>query len=332
MRTTDVFLREEKDYARVGITSDDKPEVDEKILKKWQSIINLIANIMNVPSGLIMKITDSHMEVFLKSETENNPYPEDGSDSLGHGLYCETVIGRDRELEVVNALEEEMWKDNPDVSLDMISYLGYPIKWPDQEFFGTICVLDSKSHHYPQLYKDLIKELKSAIELDLELLLNQSNLKYYAEMDFLTGAYNRRKTEMLVEYEFIRSSRNRSVFSLALFDLDRFKYVNDHYGHEVGDQVLATFTKAFKSILRRTDIFGRWGGDEFVLICPDTELEGLETLIRDARDGVLCKIKEIAPEAAFSYGCSAFTNGDLSYETMVKRADSEMYERKGYKE
>lgn len=173
--TAKVYLRESDRNIYVNVTGGDKPDLTDQILQKWQRMINTAANIFNVPAGLIMKITPEKMQVFLSSETEHNPYEELASDSLGHGLYCETVIGEDRTLAVSDSFSDEAWKDNPDVKINMISYLGMPLKWPDGEFFGTICVLDSKTRLYGEKYVDLLSEFRLLIESDLEreLLLQE---------------------------------------------------------------------------------------------------------------------------------------------------------------
>ncbi len=81
-----------------------------------------------------MRITKENMEVFLRSENIENPYPPDGKDQLGHGLYCETVIGDDSELSIDNSLHSKTWQDNPDVKLDMIAYYACRLKIPMAAF------------------------------------------------------------------------------------------------------------------------------------------------------------------------------------------------------
>lgn len=176
-RSTEVYLREEKKSISVNITSEEKPELSSEVLQKWQRVIDIIAKIFKVPAGLIMKITQENMEVFLTSRTKNNPYKPNGYDSLGHGLYCETVIGRNSELEIANSLSNPSWRDNPDVKLNMISYLGYPLAWPDGEVFGTICVLDSKERSHNDEYRELLNEFKLLIEADLKKELMEKDLQ-----------------------------------------------------------------------------------------------------------------------------------------------------------
>lgn len=131
---TKVFVRDTQQMKDVAITDRKKPIADEIMVNKWQSIIDIVAEILEVPAGLIMRITQESMKVFVKSSTPENPYQVGGEDTLGKGLYCETVIGTNNELHVPDASTSELWKDNPDIELDMISYYGLPIHWPDQSF------------------------------------------------------------------------------------------------------------------------------------------------------------------------------------------------------
>lgn len=328
MKKTNVYRREDQKLVEVAITSDNKPEVGEELTQKWQTIINLIATLVDIPASLLMRITDTHMEVFLRSSNEGNPYPEDGCDKLGHGLYCESVIANDGPLLVENALENDCWKDNPDVKLNMISYLGLPIKWPDNEFFGTICVLDSKLNAYNKVYTQLLEEFRNAIEQDLRLLVKQQELTYFAEMDDLTKTYNRRKTELLAKNEYLRSTRSQAPYSVVFLDLNGFKQINDRYGHAFGDDVLIHFASAIKQRIRQTDVFGRWGGDEFVLICPNTGAKETEALLNSLKTEVTQKIKELVKEASFSWGYSIFSSEDQSFDEVIKRADHQMYLQK----
>ncbi|NBI07683.1 GAF domain-containing protein [Senegalia massiliensis] len=169
-----IKLRSDGSYKEVPITSPDKPKVEDDMKKGWQNMANLIASFTNVRAGLIMEITKEAMQVFLMSENESNPYKVGGNDYLCHGLYCETVVGTDKELSIVDAMQLESWKDNPDVDIDMISYYGLPIKWPDGEFFGTICVLDDEPMDLTSDQKLLLREFKSSMEKDLKLLMSKN--------------------------------------------------------------------------------------------------------------------------------------------------------------
>ncbi|HEX6566561.1 MAG TPA: ATP-binding protein [Chthoniobacterales bacterium] len=152
-----------------------EPRIPESILKEWQKIVNLMAEMLDVPAGLIMRILGENIYVFVSSSTEGNPYhPGESEHFLGSGLYCETVVTNNRELLVPNALFDEAWRNNPDVRLNMISYLGYPIRWPDGKPFGTICVLDCKTNSYSEKYKRLMTQFRDVVEIHLEIIYTES--------------------------------------------------------------------------------------------------------------------------------------------------------------
>ena len=102
-------------------------EIDDNLMQQWQAIVDIIANIMDVPAALIMRIVGSDIEVFIANSGDDNPYNPGAREQLhGSGLYCESVISKKEKLLVPNALSDENWKNNPDIKLNMISYLGIP--------------------------------------------------------------------------------------------------------------------------------------------------------------------------------------------------------------
>src|SRR6266478_5904574 len=142
-------------------------QVPSGIVEKWQEIVDLMAEIMKVPSALIMRVEPPNIEVFVSSESKGNPYHPRETACLNTGLYCETVMSTRKPLLVPDALHDEEWNSNPDIKLGMISYLGFPISWPDGEIFGTICVLDNKRNEYSELYRKLLRQSRDVLQADL---------------------------------------------------------------------------------------------------------------------------------------------------------------------
>jgi PAS domain S-box-containing protein len=144
------------------------------VLQKWQRIVDLLANIMHVPSAVVCKLEPphyTHYRVLTSSNSEGNPFPADDIFSMDIGTFCETVIKSRAPLLVANALEDDRWKDAPELKVGMVSYLGFPVVWPDGRMFGTICVLDDKTNRYSKLYQELLVHCRDVLEADLETLV-----------------------------------------------------------------------------------------------------------------------------------------------------------------
>jgi len=147
-------------------------------LRKWQRIVDLLANIMRVPSAVVTKIEPPHYTYYrtlVSSISEGNPFPIDEIFSMDIGTFCETVIKNREPLLVTNALEDDQWKLAPEIQVGMVSYLGFPILWPDGRMFGTICVLDDKANRYSDLYQELLLHCRDVLQGDLQTLERLSN-------------------------------------------------------------------------------------------------------------------------------------------------------------
>ena len=107
-----------------------KHDVPEDYLRKWQETINVLARVFDVPAGLIMRVLPEDIEVLVSSQSEGNPYEHGERAKLDTGLYCETVMATQAPLHVPDALKDPEWENNPDIALNMISYLGMPLHQP----------------------------------------------------------------------------------------------------------------------------------------------------------------------------------------------------------
>lgn len=146
--------------------------------------------------------------------------------------------------------------------------------------------------------------------------------------DHLTGAYNRRYFVEMLEKEVERARRTGRAFSLIMFDLDRFKSINDRFGHAAGDRVLMSVVSAFRERLRKTDCLARWGGEEFVILLPETGTEGAAALAEELRR----KLNEMeiigVGRVTASFGVASYRSGD-TVDTVTQRVDDALYRAKG---
>jgi len=146
-------------------------------------------------------------------------------------------------------------------------------------------------------------------------------------IDKLTGILNRRKLDDLLEHEVQMAKRHSSNLSLIIMDIDHFKAVNDVYGHQVGDAVLVQMAKIITQMIRKSDIFGRFGGEEFLIVCPKTTQEEAFVLAEKLRKSIENHYFEEVGYKTISLGISQFKSTDMT-ENILKRADLALYEAK----
>jgi len=149
--------------------------ISDDLIQKWQKIVNTIAQIIDVPTALIMKVEPPYLEVICSNLSSENPY-KIGERQNWTGHYCKHVISTKNMLLVPNAMKDRQWDGNPDIELGMISYLGFPLLWPDGKVFGTICALDIKENHYCDLYQKLIGQFREFFESQLKLVWENHKL------------------------------------------------------------------------------------------------------------------------------------------------------------
>jgi len=163
-----------------------------------------------------------------------------------------------------------------------------------------------------------------------KLRSSMMTIREMAIHDDLTGFYNRRHLMELIETEKNRSVRTGSVFTLVMMDIDKFKNVNDTYGHQAGDNVLMTFSAIIRSVLRKTDFCGRYGGEEFLIVLTETDLQDAKIFAERIRS---CVEESFFPDLSSNFrvtvsiGLSQHrTKEDI--EKTISRADEALYRAK----
>lgn len=159
-----------------------------------------------------------------------------------------------------------------------------------------------------------------------EQLLREQELEERANLDKLTGIYNRQKFDNLLDNEIRKAERYNTDFSLIMFDLDRFKKVNDTYGHDIGDYVLAEIARIVKEHIRDVDVFARWGGEEFMVII-NTPLPPAEKLAEKLRLLIENHSFNYGIQLTCSFGVAQYEPGDTE-KTLTKKVDTLLYSAK----
>lgn len=162
----------------------------------------------------------------------------------------------------------------------------------------------------------------AAMQGKLKILI--SDLDQLARTDELTGAWNRRRFEETVETEMDRLRRYGQRLSLMILDVDHFKKINDLYGHSIGDQVLIDLSNTIRSSLRVSDSLTRWGGEEFIILCPNTTAETVSKLAERLRKEVSSIEFQKVGNITLSFGV-AECGAEETWEQWLHRADEALY-------
>ncbi len=182
-----------------------------------------------------------------------------------------------------------------------------------------------------KLFDEITKERNELKEAKKQLTEFAEKMEALAITDFLTGAFNRRHFIELTEIEIAKANRHKTPLSIILMDIDHFKKINDVFGHATGDKALVEVVRVSKDILRASDIFCRFGGEEFIIALPQTEIEQAKYMAERLRT----KIEEIVIDSSIqqiqftaSCGISALSPEDKNIDEVIKRADEALYTAK----
>lgn len=160
-----------------------------------------------------------------------------------------------------------------------------------------------------------------------ELIVKNRELERLSMTDRLTGLCNRMRLDAVVAEEIARSNRYQSKFSLILLDVDKFKSVNDTFGHQAGDSLLVEIAQVLDSHVRETDVVGRWGGEEFLVVCRESPLDASHAIAEKLRQAIELREYEIVGGRTASFGVAAYQAGETAH-AMLARADQALYRAK----
>lgn len=240
--------------------------------------------------------------------------------------FCGHAINQDDVFIVPDTLKDERFADNPLVTGDLKVrfYAGYPLKLRPGINLGTLCIVDSKPRELSAEDKQLLEDFGAMIEQEIKSM-------QWATFDELTMVSCRRGFMSLANYAKKVCHRDKMSMVFILLDLDKFKVINDLYGHHEGDVALIQFAKVMRETFRESDIIGRLGGDEFVIMLSDIAIDKVNTLLSRFDDAIAdMNVRINKPyKIEFSVGVASFPyDTKKSLDDMVAAADLAMYEQK----
>jgi diguanylate cyclase (GGDEF)-like protein len=164
-------------------------------------------------------------------------------------------------------------------------------------------------------------------EAQKQLAHKNRELATLSEIDALTQLYNRRKIDQIIEENLAETTHHPFPLAMILLDIDRFKHYNDHYGHQAGDEVIRTVARVLSMSARGNDSIGRWGGEEFIIICRDTDDDTAIKIAERLRKAIEETRFSVEEKVTCSFGVTSYRVGDNA-DSLLKRADDALYASK----
>ncbi len=164
-------------------------------------------------------------------------------------------------------------------------------------------------------------------ETQKQLAHKNRELATLSEIDALTQLYNRRKIDQIIEENLAETAQHPFPLAMILLDIDNFKHYNDHYGHQAGDDVIRTVAGVLSMSARGNDSIGRWGGEEFIIICRDTDTDTAVTIAERLRKAIEETRYKVDENVTCSFGVTGYRVGDNG-DSLLKRADDALYASK----
>ena len=301
-----IFLR--KELEMINLTLENRVE---EAVKQTKSILDAQDNMVILTD--LKKTIDANKKFFEYFQVSNLKEFFKKYDSVAssfkkeNGLFSEDSInGTKNWIEIISELSEI------DRTVKIENKEGQ-----DRIFTVNIDDYEQKGEHYVISFTD-ITELKEKSNL----------LEYQANHDQLTGLFNRQKFNEILTKEIKRERRYENCLSLILFDIDNFKKFNDTYGHQMGDEVLKTISEIVLKNIREHDTVARWGGEEFVVLLPQTDIGGARNVAEKIRKAIAIHEDEIIPEKiTASFGISQLKKEENEND-LFRNADKALYSAK----
>ena len=294
----------------------------------------LLAQFVNI----LYQFQELYDGYFVLDSNENYCIWSDGMPSIT-GLPMQSVLGRT--WQPIDVQLSSLTDDKPAPESRDETMIGQVLKNGRPQFASKLCRVGEARHVKVDVYTMPIRDTRGSVQGVVQLIRNKSGvrrqsqeyveLKLAATRDPLTGVANRGQLETQLRHmlEDFHSKEGTRHLSIIFLDVDKFKRINDNYGHQVGDQVLVDLTRLLQHETYSGEIIGRYGGEEFIVLCPDTDLDATVRRAERLRHAIMkSSIGGISSLAVTSsFGVSTAKLGD-TVQTVLERADTCLYRAK----
>lgn len=287
--------------------------------ERFDRLTRLAKRLFGVPISLISLVDDDRQWFKSNMGLSATETPRDVS-------FCGHAILGDEAFIVPDAALDARFSDNPLVTGDpnIRFYAGCPLTVSNGSKIGTLCLLDRQPRVLSDDDRDLLADLAAMAEQEIAAV-------QLATMDELTMLSNRRGFVALAQHAINVCKRQDKSVALHFFDLNKFKQINDQFGHAEGDRALTVFSAALRKVFRDSDVVGRLGGDEFVVLLTDVDDDGSAQVLDRLRDELeqINARDQRGYRIQFSVGTAMFDpDKHASIDDLMGEADDVMYRAK----
>lgn len=291
-------------------------------------IDNVTQGLLQVSQGNLFGVIDTLATISRALQTQNI---ENVKISGPVGIKANYAIGvRSDDGKLLNILERAIKTIHPaDINAIYNRWLAVAyVKQGDYtRFWQALLGLSLLTGYIYFRYRKGLQASATLKSAHAEIEIANRKLDRLARTDPLTGLSNRLETDEILHREFARFERYQTTFSIIMMDIDHFKKINDEHGHEIGDQVLKRISDILSQHTRESDLAGRWGGEEFLVICPSSQKDGAMKLAESLRAEIeQAALAGISPQTA-SFGVATIRKGE-TIKDLMRRADAALYDAK----
>lgn len=293
--------------------------LDSGVEQPFEKITKLVQDVLQVPIAAVT-LVDEHRQWF--KSRKGLPTSETSRDIS----FCAHTIQSRSPMIVPDARADPRFAENPLVTGEpyIRSYMGAPLMTPDGYNVGALCAIDTQPRSFDDSQAAILANFATLVVDELEL-------RQIASSDSLTGVLTRRGWFEAVASEIQRARRYGGTASVAMFDIDHFKTVNDTHGHPAGDTVLKTVAGTAGSMLRTNDAIGRLGGEEFAVLLPETGEADAVASAERIRATIASEVVETEAgniQVTASFGVCELAPDIETGEAWLARADAALYAAK----
>lgn len=286
---------------------------------RFDRFTRLARRLFNAPVALI-SLVDADTLVFKSCDGLAYAAPP------RQDTFCAHTILSTAPLIVSDATQDPRFSAHPMVAGEphIRFYVGFPLSLPDGAIVGSFCLVDYQPRTFAEADLAILQDLAQIVEDEFAGISA-------ATTDELTGLFNRRAFRNLASFAISAARRRAEPLTLGWLDLDRFKQINDQFGHHAGDEALCAMARLLKGSFRESDLLVRYGGDEFAIVFGDTDEKGAWVAMQHLveQTGAFNKTSGQPWQLSFSWGLTEFDHDDCrDVQSWLAMADKRMYAMK----